>query len=98
MNPSLSFSEALDLIKSGNWNDLRSEFRKSNLPTIQQSALRKAIDGFTSVEEIARISGEPPKPTGSGGSPPGGGGAGPSAPKPSPNGAGAKPTPQPAKK
>jgi type II secretory ATPase GspE/PulE/Tfp pilus assembly ATPase PilB-like protein len=83
-----------DLIKDGNWNDLRSEFRKSNLPTIQQAALRKAVDGFTSVEEIARISGEPPRPgaTGGGGNPPpGGGGGAPPAPRPTPNGSAARP-------
>jgi type IV pilus assembly protein PilB len=89
-----------DLVKTGNWNDLRAEFRKSNLPTIQQAALRKAVDGYTSVEEIARISGEPGRPgggggagappAGGGGAPPGGGAA-PPAPRPTPNGSAAQP-------
>lgn len=83
-----------DLIKAGNWNDLRAEFRKSNLPTIHQSALRKAVDGFTSVEEIARISSEPPRQSGGGGGQPPAGG---SPAKPSPSGGSVRPVSQPAK-
>jgi len=90
-----------ELIKSGNWNDLRSEWRKSNLPTIQQAALRKAVDGFTSVEEIARISGgdqaapaKPAAPAPAAGGGGGGGGGAPPAAKPSPNRAGPKPAPK----
>lgn len=91
-----------ELIKNANWTEVRNEFRKSNLPTIQQAALKKAVDGFTSVEEIARISGEPPKPA------PAGGAAAPAAPaaksapapgatpKPTTNGATAKPAAKPA--
>jgi type II secretory ATPase GspE/PulE/Tfp pilus assembly ATPase PilB-like protein len=46
------------LIKAGDWNGLKQEFRKRSLPTVQQTALRKAIDGITSVEEVMRITGE----------------------------------------
>jgi general secretion pathway protein E len=49
------------LIKAGDWNALRGEFRKKGLPTIQQAALRKAIDGVTSVEEVMRITADPAK-------------------------------------
>ncbi|MDX2132928.1 MAG: ATPase, T2SS/T4P/T4SS family [Planctomycetota bacterium] len=42
------------LIKAQDWNGLRMEMRKRNLPTAQQAALRKALDGITSVEEITR--------------------------------------------
>lgn len=41
-------------IKAGDFNALKMEFRKKNLPTIQQAALRKALDGVTSVEEMLR--------------------------------------------
>ncbi len=44
------------MIKEGNWSGLRAEFRKQQLPDIQQAALRKAIEGVTSIEEIQRIS------------------------------------------
>jgi type II secretory ATPase GspE/PulE/Tfp pilus assembly ATPase PilB-like protein len=37
------------------YNALRMEFRKRNLPTLQQAALRKALDGITSVEEMLRV-------------------------------------------
>ena len=43
------------LIKATDWNGLKLEFRKKNLPNVQQSALRKALDGTTSVEEVMRI-------------------------------------------
>jgi type II secretory ATPase GspE/PulE/Tfp pilus assembly ATPase PilB-like protein len=44
-----------ELIKSGNLAALRSEFRKRGVPTIQQSALLKAVEGITSIEEIMRV-------------------------------------------
>lgn len=47
-----------EMIRSGKWTELRAELRKTNLPTLHQAALRKAVDGFTSVEEIARVSAE----------------------------------------
>ncbi|MBS0196749.1 MAG: Flp pilus assembly complex ATPase component TadA [Planctomycetes bacterium] len=49
------------MVKSGDWNALRGEFRKKTLPTIQQSALRKAVDGVTSLEEVLRITADPAK-------------------------------------
>lgn len=53
------------LIRKGDLATLfKVEARKRGVPTIQQAALRKAVDGVTSVEELARLSGEtpPPKP------------------------------------
>jgi type II secretory ATPase GspE/PulE/Tfp pilus assembly ATPase PilB-like protein len=47
-----------DLIKTGNYSGLKAEFRKKQLPTIQQSALKKALDGVTSVEELLRVTAE----------------------------------------
>lgn len=51
-----------DLIARQDWNALRAEFRKKQLPSIAQAALKKAVDGITSVEEVSRItaSGEAP--------------------------------------
>jgi len=43
------------MLKASNLNGLKLELRKRNLPTIQQAALRKAIDGITSVEEVMRV-------------------------------------------
>lgn len=51
-----------DLIQAGNLNGLRAEFRKRQSPTIQSSALRKAVDGVTSVEEIMRVTAAPAAP------------------------------------
>jgi len=93
-----------ELIKAGNLNGLRAELRKKQLPTIAQVALRKAVDGTTSVEEVGRVTaeGQPPaagsKPQ-AGGQPPAtpGGGAGsnkaPTGNKPGPSapGPGGKP-------
>jgi len=45
-------------IKSGDLNALRAELRKRQLPSMQQAALRAAVDGVTSIEEILRVSGE----------------------------------------
>jgi general secretion pathway protein E len=76
-----------NLIKAGDWNGLKVEFRKRGLPTVQQTALRKAIDGTTSVEEVMRITGEggaaaaPPKAPPA--APPGGAPA-PAGPAPTP--------------
>jgi len=43
------------LIAKGNLAGLRAELRKRQVPTIQQSALRKAVEGVTSVEEVTRV-------------------------------------------
>jgi type II secretory ATPase GspE/PulE/Tfp pilus assembly ATPase PilB-like protein len=78
-----------DLVKAGNWAGLRAEFRKKNLPTIQQAALLKAMNGVTSVEELLRVTAEGPAGgAGGGGSGGGGGGGGKPAPK-----AGPRPSP-----
>ncbi|MCC6677692.1 MAG: Flp pilus assembly complex ATPase component TadA [Phycisphaerales bacterium] len=47
-----------DMIKEGNWNGLRTELRKKQLPGLLQAALKKAVDGTTSLEEVGRIGGE----------------------------------------
>jgi len=44
-----------NLIAQGNLAGLRAELRKRQIPTIQQSALRKAVEGVTSVEEVTRV-------------------------------------------
>jgi len=53
-------------IAKGNFGALRDAFRKRREPSIQESALRKAMEGITSVEEVVRISTSPggakPKP------------------------------------
>lgn len=56
-------------IKAQDWNALKLSLRKRNLPTIQQAALRKAIEGTTSVEEVLRVTAEqaPPAPGAGGG-------------------------------
>jgi type IV pilus assembly protein PilB len=59
-----------ELVKASNWAGLKAEFRKKQLPTVQQAALKKALDGVTSVEELLRVTAEaqapggglPPKP------------------------------------
>jgi general secretion pathway protein E len=48
------------LIVEGDWNGLRAMMRKNGLPSVQQSALRKAVMGITSIEEVTRIT-TPPK-------------------------------------
>jgi len=76
--------EEKKMIAAENWTGLRTAMRKRSLPTVQQAALRKAVEGITSIEEVSRISAAPSskKSGGSGGS---SGGAKPaSAPKPQP--------------
>jgi len=74
-----------ELIKSLNFSGLKAEFRKKQLPTIQQAALKKALEGTTSVEELLRVTAEAPA----------GGGSGSPAPRPAAPGGkpGRKPTP-----
>ncbi|MEI7658643.1 MAG: ATPase, T2SS/T4P/T4SS family [Phycisphaerae bacterium] len=50
------------MIRAGDFAALRNEWRKKGLPSIQQSALRKALDGITSVEEVMRVTAEPAAP------------------------------------
>jgi type II secretory ATPase GspE/PulE/Tfp pilus assembly ATPase PilB-like protein len=45
-----------ELIKAQNWGGLRGELRKQGLPTLNQAALRRAVEGATSIEEVSRIS------------------------------------------
>lgn len=75
--------EEKKMIAAENWSGLRTAMRKRSLPTVQQAALRKAVEGFTSIEEVSRISSEAKrkKPGSSSGSSSSGGGAG--SPKPS---------------
>lgn len=49
-------AEHRKLIADGNWKGLQAELRKTKLPSIQQAALRQAVAGETSLEEIMRIS------------------------------------------
>lgn len=50
--------EERSLIAQGNFQGLRAALRKRQLPSIQQVALRKAVDGTTSVEEVMRVTAE----------------------------------------
>ncbi len=47
------------LIAAQDWNGLQTAMRKRSLPTVQQTALRKAVEGLTSIEEVSRISSTP---------------------------------------
>ncbi len=51
-----------EMIRSGNVNGLRAELRKTQLPTIQQSALLKAVSGLTTIDEVVRVTTETPPP------------------------------------
>lgn len=44
-----------EMIADQNWNGLRAELRKRQLPSIQQIGLRRAVEGVTSLEEITRV-------------------------------------------
>lgn len=48
--------EARASIGKQDWNGLKTEMRKAKLPSIQQAALLKAIEGQTSIEEVSRLS------------------------------------------
>ncbi len=50
--------EDRDLIVQGNLSGLRAAIRKRAVPTLQAVALRKAVDGSTSVEEVMRVTTE----------------------------------------
>jgi len=51
-------SDERELISQGNLQGLRAQLRQRQLPGIQQAALRKAVEGVTSVEEVVRITTE----------------------------------------
>ncbi|MEL7485224.1 MAG: hypothetical protein AAFN41_12855, partial [Planctomycetota bacterium] len=44
-----------EMIGEQDWNGLRAELRKRQLPSIQQVGLRRAVEGLTSLEEITRV-------------------------------------------
>ena len=48
--------EEKQMIAAENWTGLRTAMRKRSLPSVQQAALRKAVEGITSIEEVSRIS------------------------------------------
>lgn len=50
--------EERQFIATGNFNGLRAQLRKKGSPTIQQVAIKYAIDGITSVEEVMRVTAE----------------------------------------
>jgi type II secretory ATPase GspE/PulE/Tfp pilus assembly ATPase PilB-like protein len=52
-------AEEKALIAEQNWAGLRTAMRKRQLPTVQQAALRKAVEGLTSIEEVTRVTAEP---------------------------------------
>lgn len=62
-----------EAIKNGNLNALRAELRKRQAPTIPQAAMQKLVALSTTVDEVIRITAEPPPP-----------GAAPAAPAPAP--------------
>jgi type II secretory ATPase GspE/PulE/Tfp pilus assembly ATPase PilB-like protein len=47
--------EERDLIAAVNMTGLKAALRKRGLPTLQQAAIRKALAGTTSVEEVQRV-------------------------------------------
>jgi type II secretory ATPase GspE/PulE/Tfp pilus assembly ATPase PilB-like protein len=54
--------EARDLITKGDLNALRANLARQKMITLQQAALRKAIEGVTSIEEVIRAT-RPKSPT-----------------------------------
>jgi type II secretory ATPase GspE/PulE/Tfp pilus assembly ATPase PilB-like protein len=46
--------EERELIAAGNFPGLKAAFRKRGMPSIAQAAIRKALTGVTSVEEVQR--------------------------------------------
>ncbi|MEZ6241829.1 MAG: ATPase, T2SS/T4P/T4SS family [Phycisphaerales bacterium] len=45
------------------WSGLRNALRKTQRPTIQQAALRRAVEGLTSIEEVMRVTAAPASPS-----------------------------------
>lgn len=54
--------EERELIAQGNLAGVRASLKKRGLPSIQQSAIRKAVLGTTSVEEVQRVTAPPTPP------------------------------------
>jgi type II secretory ATPase GspE/PulE/Tfp pilus assembly ATPase PilB-like protein len=50
-------AEEQKLIAAQDWTGLRNAWRKLQVPSVSQAALRKAVEGRTSVEEVSRVSG-----------------------------------------
>jgi len=73
--------EEKQMIAAENWTGLRTAMRKRSLPSVQQAALRKAVEGITSIEEVSRISPNSSSKKSGGSS---GGGKPASSPKPQP--------------
>jgi general secretion pathway protein E len=59
-------SDARKLIAAGDLNGLKTHMRRLKTISIQEAALRKAIDGVTSIEEVIRITRSGPASQGSG--------------------------------
>lgn len=51
--------ECRDLLATANYTGLKAALRKRNLPTLQQAAIRKALLGITSVDEVQRVTAPP---------------------------------------
>jgi type IV pilus assembly protein PilB len=47
--------EEREMIAQGDLAALRAQLRKRNLMSLQQAALKKALTGLTSVEEVTRV-------------------------------------------
>lgn len=62
--------EERELVVQGNITGLRAAFKKRMLSSIQNVAVKKAVDGTTSVEEVLRVTAETPPAGGGGAKPP----------------------------
>ena len=51
--------EEREALREQNWNQLRAEWRKKNGIMLGQAAMRLAIEGVTSIEEISRVTAPP---------------------------------------
>ncbi|GJM18678.1 MAG: hypothetical protein DHS20C14_08910 [Phycisphaeraceae bacterium] len=54
-------AEERELIAKENWSGLRAAMRKKQMPSLAQVALRRAVEGVTSVEEVTRVTAPPKK-------------------------------------
>lgn len=61
--------EERQAIAEGNFAAVKASLRKRGLPSIQQSAIRKVVDGITSVEEVQRVTAPPAAPAPAAGAP-----------------------------
>ncbi|MFW5653444.1 MAG: ATPase, T2SS/T4P/T4SS family [Planctomycetota bacterium] len=65
--------EARKLIEKSDFNGLFTHLRRNKMMTLQEAALRKAIEGVTSIEEVMRVTQPPAQKKPGGGSKKGGG-------------------------